>query len=159
MALQVRVVKGRWNKDDDGNWEHVPEVSTYEYMAEVKETESFTSLEGKIRKKLAVYDNDVVEITYQWPHLRKAEPIQLKTDDDVTLFLAIKADLEEVYLRVRVLRGGTESSGKKGLSYLSMVRGDSGFPNMNTWPIWNTQLPPFGQDYMGKGQAIGRTQI
>jgi len=38
--------------------------------------------------------------------LETCNPIDILDDEDMTLFMAIRADLDEVHLRVRINRGG-----------------------------------------------------
>jgi len=50
------------------------------------------------------------------PDWRRANPIDILDDEDMTLFMAIRADLDEVHLRVKILR---EGNGRNVNSYRS----------------------------------------
>lgn len=44
------------------------------------------------------------------PDWKRANPIDILDDEDMTLFMAKRADLEEVHLRVKVLRASREKN-------------------------------------------------
>ncbi|XP_024013032.1 uncharacterized protein LOC112081428 [Eutrema salsugineum] len=99
------------------------------------------------------------------PEWRKAQPINFVDDDDVELFLAIRADIDEVFLRARIIPAGTErnvnSYSVTALGKQPPERGNSskGGPQMtnrltdlNKWPLHVFQTG-------GTGSIVGSTKM
>lgn len=116
MGLSVRLVRGVWVKGESGLWKHEPDLTGQNIVVRISEHTAFRTLTMLVKEKLGVRSIDDVELTYQWPHWMlgpdwgTAEPINIVDDEDTSLFLAIRADLEEVYLRVRVVPFGSENN-------------------------------------------------
>ncbi|KAG7564152.1 Zinc finger PMZ-type [Arabidopsis suecica] len=105
-----------------------------------------------VKEKLALHPEDDIELTYQWPQWmmgpdwKRANPIDILDDEDMTLFMAIRADLDEVHMRVRIIRGGTERNvnsyrSNMDLSGLSSKEiSDKYWNSAETRAVWGTAL-------------------
>ncbi|KAG7579067.1 Zinc finger PMZ-type [Arabidopsis thaliana x Arabidopsis arenosa] len=122
MAFVVRLVPGEWKKDENGFFEHVSHMDGFALGVRLREQDGFAKVVMAVKEKLALRPEDDIELTYQWPQWmmgpdwKCANPIDILDDEDMTLFMAIRADLDEVHLRVRTIRGdaaGITTMGKE----------------------------------------------
>jgi len=121
-GVRVRLVPGEWKKDENGYFEHVLHADGFALGVRLREQDGFAKVVIAVKEKLALGAEDDIELTYQWPQWmmgpdwRRANPIDILDDEDMTLFMAIRADLDEVHLRVKILR---EGNGRNVNSYRS----------------------------------------
>ncbi|KAG7593761.1 Zinc finger SWIM-type [Arabidopsis thaliana x Arabidopsis arenosa] len=152
MAFVVRLVPGEWKKDENGFFEHVSHMDGFALGVRLREQDGFAKVVMAVKEKLALRPEDDIELTYQWPQWmmgpdwKRANPIDILDDEDMTLFMAIRADLDEVHLRVRIIRGGTERNvnsyrSNMDLSGLSSKEiSDKYWNNAETRAVWGTAL-------------------
>ncbi|XP_020872687.1 uncharacterized protein LOC110226231 [Arabidopsis lyrata subsp. lyrata] len=80
------------------------------------------------------------------PDWKRADPIHILNDEDMTLFMAIRADLEEVHLRVKVRRGGLEKNVNSFKSHLDLGGltseeiSDKYWNSAETRSVWDSAL-------------------
>ncbi|CAE6157678.1 unnamed protein product [Arabidopsis arenosa] len=152
MAFVVRLVPGEWKKDENGFFEHVSHMDGFALGVRLREQDGFAKVVMAVKEKLALRPEDDIELTYQWPQWmmgpdwKRANPIDILDDEDMTLFMAIRADLDEVHLRVRIIRGGTERNvnsyrSNMDLSGLSSKEiSDKYWNNAETRAVWGSAL-------------------
>ncbi|CAE6008760.1 unnamed protein product [Arabidopsis arenosa] len=101
MAMLVRLVRGEWRKDDEGRYEHVSALEGFTMAVRLRETDGYNKVVTAVKERLALRETDDIELSYQWPQWmmgpewKRADPIYILNDEDMTLFMAIRADLEE----------------------------------------------------------------
>lgn len=153
MVLSVRVVKGKWVEREMGIWDHEPDLLGNTHTVTVKETTDFHSLVNIVKQKYGLREIDGIELTYQWPNWMlgpdwiRAVPINIVDDEDTALFVAIRADLEEVFLHVRVIHFGMESNVNSFTSTLGMGSPTTvleGFPIPAYHYVFPNQPPQYG---------------
>ncbi|CAD5324721.1 unnamed protein product [Arabidopsis thaliana] len=95
---------------------------------------------------------DEVKLSYQWPkwmmgpYWTRANSIYIVDDEDMTLFMAIRADLDEVHLRVKVIHGGVGKSVNYSTSHLDLGGmtaeeiSDNYWNSAETRSIWDSAL-------------------
>jgi len=87
-------------------------VDGFELGVRLRERDGFAKVVMAVKDRLGLSSDDDIELTYQWPQWmirpdwKRANPIDILDDEDITLFMAIRADLDEVHLRVKIIRGG-----------------------------------------------------
>lgn len=119
MTLSVRIVQGNWVKSDEDWWEHKPDPGGKEFVVALGEQVRFTEMVEILKEKLSLTSGEDIEVSYQWPHWmlgpdwREAAPVNVVDDEGTNLFMAIRADLHEVYLRVRVISLPTENKSSR----------------------------------------------
>ncbi|KAG7543587.1 hypothetical protein ISN45_Aa07g034900 [Arabidopsis thaliana x Arabidopsis arenosa] len=167
MALIVRLVRGEWKKDDDGCFEHVSALEGFTMAVRLREMDGYEKVVSTVKERLALAENDDVELSYQWPQWmmgpdwKRANPIHILDDEDMTLFMAIQADLEEVHLRVKVIRGGREKNVNSFKSHLDMGGltsekiSDKYWSNAETRSVWDSALTRLLTRNAGVGKEIG----
>ena len=112
MAFVVRLIPGEWKRDENGIFEHISHVDGFEFGVRLRERDSFAKIVMAGKDRLALGPDDDIELTYQWPQWmirpdwKRANPIDILDDEDITQFMAIRAYLDEVHLRVKIIRGG-----------------------------------------------------
>ncbi|EOA12302.1 hypothetical protein CARUB_v10007948mg [Capsella rubella] len=110
MALVVRLAQGEWRRNEQGEYEHVADLQGYCLAVRIRERDDLKTVTASVKARLQLREEDKVELTYQWPkwmmgpEWNRADPIDIQSDEDMTLFMAIRADVEELYLRVKVVR-------------------------------------------------------
>ena len=110
MALVVRLVRGEWKRDESGCYEHVAELDGLCLAVKLRERDTLAKVIETIKERLNLRTEDEVELSYQWPQWmmgpdwQRANPIYIVDDEDMTLFMAIRADLDEVHLKVKSIR-------------------------------------------------------
>ncbi|KAG7599567.1 Transposase MuDR plant [Arabidopsis suecica] len=126
MSMVVRLVRGEWRKDDEGCYEHVSALEGFTMAVWLRETDGYNKVVNAVKERLALRETDDIELSYQWPQwmmgpdLKRANPIHILDDEDMTLVMVIRADLEEVHLRVKVIRGGLEKNVNSYKSHLDL---------------------------------------
>ncbi|CAE6074681.1 unnamed protein product [Arabidopsis arenosa] len=152
MAMVVRLVRGEWRKDDEGCYEHVSALEGFTMAIRLRETDGYNKVVTAVKERLALRDTDEIELSYQWPQWmmgpdwKRADPIHILNDEDMTLFMAIRADLEEVHLRVKVIRGGLEKNVNTFTSHLdlggltSKEISDKYWNSAETRSVWDSAL-------------------
>ncbi|KAG7603663.1 hypothetical protein ISN45_At05g026070 [Arabidopsis thaliana x Arabidopsis arenosa] len=96
------LVRGELRKDDEGCYEHVSALEGFTMAVRVREIDGFNKVVTAVKERLSLPEKDDVELSYQWPQWmmgldwKRANPIYILDDEDMTLFMAIRADLEEV---------------------------------------------------------------
>ncbi|KAG7544029.1 Zinc finger SWIM-type [Arabidopsis thaliana x Arabidopsis arenosa] len=171
MTFVVRLVRGEWKKDDDGCFEHVSTLEGFTMAVRLRETDDYKKVVNAVKERLALAENDDVELSYQWPQWmmgpdwKRANPIDILDDEDMTLFMAIRADLEEVHLRVKVIRGGMEKNVNSFKSHLDLGGltseeiSDKYWNSAETRSVWNSALTRLLTRNAGVGREIGVTQV
>jgi len=92
-----------------------------------------------VKERLALGPEDEIELTYQlsqWimgPDWKRANPIDILDDEDMTLFMAIRADLDEVHLRVKIIRGGNVRN-------VTSYQSNMDLSGSNLRVVWGTAL-------------------
>ncbi|KAG7636019.1 MULE transposase domain [Arabidopsis thaliana x Arabidopsis arenosa] len=110
MAMVVRLVRGEWKRDEYGCYEHVAELDGLCLAVKIRERDTFAKVFTAVKERLSHRSEDEVELSYQWPQWimgpdwQRANPIPILDDEDMTLFMAIRSDLEEVHLKVKIIR-------------------------------------------------------
>ncbi|CAA0405157.1 unnamed protein product [Arabidopsis thaliana] len=95
------LVRGELRKDDEGCYEHVSALEGFTMEVRVREIDGFNKVVTAVKERLSLPEKDDVELSYQWPQWmmgldwKRANPIYILDDEDMTLFMAIRADLEE----------------------------------------------------------------
>ncbi|KAG7559341.1 Zinc finger SWIM-type [Arabidopsis thaliana x Arabidopsis arenosa] len=152
MAMLVRLVRGEWRKDDEGRYEHVSALEGFTMAVRLRETDGYNKVVASVKERLALRDTDDIELSYQWPQWmmgpewKRADPIYILNDEDMTLFMAIRADLEEVHLRVKVIRGGLEKNVNSFTSHLDLGGltseeiSDKYWNSAETRAVWDSAL-------------------
>ncbi|KAG7567381.1 Zinc finger SWIM-type [Arabidopsis thaliana x Arabidopsis arenosa] len=152
MAMLVRLVRGEWRKDDEGRYEHVSALEGFTMAVRLRETDGYNKVVTSVKERLALRDTDNIELSYQWPQWmmgpewKRADPIYILNDEDMTLFMAIRADLEEVHLRVKVIRGGLEKNVNSFTSHLDLGGltseeiSDKYWNSAETRAVWDSAL-------------------
>ncbi|CAE5959303.1 unnamed protein product [Arabidopsis arenosa] len=152
MAFVVRLVPGEWKKDENGFFEHVSQMDGFALAVRLREQDGFAKVVMAVKEKLMLRPEDDIELTYQWPQWmmgpdwRRANPIDILDDEDMTLFMAIRADLDEVHLRAKIIRGGNERNvnsyrSNMDLSGLSSKEiSDRYWNSAETRAVWGTAL-------------------
>ncbi|CAE5994134.1 unnamed protein product [Arabidopsis arenosa] len=126
MSMVVRLVRGEWRKDDEGCYEHVSALEGFTMAVWLRETDGYNKVVNAVKERLALRETDDIELSYQWPQWmmgpdwKRANPIHILDDEDMTLVMVIRADLEEVHLRVKVIRGGLEKNVNSYKSHLDL---------------------------------------
>ncbi|KAG7594240.1 Transposase MuDR plant [Arabidopsis thaliana x Arabidopsis arenosa] len=126
MSMVVRLVRGEWRKDDEGCYEHVSALEGFTMAVWLRETDGYNKVVNTVKERLALRETDDIELSYQWPQWmmgpdwKRANPIHILDDEDMTLVMVIRADLEEVHLRVKVIRGGLEKNVNSYKSHLDL---------------------------------------
>ncbi|XP_020871156.1 uncharacterized protein LOC110225655 [Arabidopsis lyrata subsp. lyrata] len=171
MTFVVRLVRGEWKKDDAGCFEHVSALEGFTMAVRLRETDDYKRVVNAVKERLALADNDDVELSYQWPQWmmgpdwKRANPIDILDDEDMTLFMAIRADLEEVHLRVKVIRGGMEKNVNSFKSHLDLGGltseeiSDKYWNSAETRCVWNSALTRLLTRNAGGGREIGVNQM
>lgn len=152
MAMVVRLVRGEWRKDDKGCYEHVSALEGFTMAVRLRETYGYNKVVNAVKERFALRDTDEIELSYQWPQWmmgpdwKRADPIHILNDEDMTLFMAIRADLEEVHLRVKVIRGGLEKNVNSFKSHLDLGGltseeiSDKYWNSAETRSVWDSAL-------------------
>ena len=110
MAMVVRLVRGEWKRHESGCYEHVAELDGLCLAVKIWERDPFAKVVDAVKERLSLQSEDEVELSYQWsqwmmgPDWQRANPIHILDDEDMTLFMAIRSDLEEVHLKVKTIR-------------------------------------------------------
>lgn len=110
MAIVVRLVTGEWKQGVDGCFEHVSDLEGFCMAVRLRENDNYAKVVRAVKERLALREEDEIELTYQWPQWmmgpewKRANPIDILDDEDMALFMVIRADLEEVHLRVKVVK-------------------------------------------------------
>ncbi|KAG7533136.1 Zinc finger SWIM-type [Arabidopsis thaliana x Arabidopsis arenosa] len=119
MAFVVRLVPGEWKKDENGFFEHVSHMDGFALGVRLREQDGFAKVVMAVKEKLALRPEDDIELT---------------------------ADLDDVHLRVRIIRGGTERNvnsyrSNMDLSGLSSKEiSDKYWNSAETRAVWGTAL-------------------
>ncbi|CAE6074138.1 unnamed protein product [Arabidopsis arenosa] len=166
MAFVVRLVPGEWKKDENGFFEHVSQMDGFALGVRLREQDGFAKVVMAVKEKLALRPEDDIELTYQWPQWmmgpdwKRANPIDILDDEDMTLFMAIRADLDEVHLRMRIIRGGTERNvnsyrSNMDLSGLSSKEiSDKYWNSAETRAVWGTALTQMLRNISGDADGM-----
>nr|AAC69383.1 Mutator-like transposase [Arabidopsis thaliana]AAM15106.1 Mutator-like transposase [Arabidopsis thaliana] len=110
MAMVVRLVRGEWKRHESGCYEHVAELDGLCLAVKLRERDTFAKVVEAVKERLTLRPEDEVELSYQWPQWmmgpdwQRANPIHILDDEDMTLFIAIHSDLEEVQLKAQTIR-------------------------------------------------------
>lgn len=95
------MVRGEWKKYADGCFEHISELEGFCMAVRLRENDIYAEVVSAVKERLGLRSEDDVELTYQWlewmmgPDWKRANPIDILDDEEMTLFMAIRADLEE----------------------------------------------------------------
>lgn len=133
-------------KNDIGWWDHVPDLLGVDHAVNLAEQVDFDSLEGAVKEQLGLRAIDGVEMTYQWPEWmlgpewQQATPIYITDDEDASLFMAIRADLEEMYMRVLVRPYGLERNVNNFKTYSSIASSSGTATNLVPTSVIATTL-------------------
>ncbi|CAD5314655.1 unnamed protein product [Arabidopsis thaliana] len=109
MAMVVRLVRGEWKRDASGCYEHVTELDGLCLAVKLRERDTLVKVIEAVKERVNLQTEDEVEVLYQWPQWmmgpdwQRANPIHIIDDEDMTLFMAIRSDLEEVHLKVKTI--------------------------------------------------------
>lgn len=153
MSLVVRLVRGEWKKDETGCYEHVSEIEGFCLAVRLREKDSYARVVEVVKYKLKLRPEDDIELSYQWPQWmmgpdwQRANPIHILDDEDMTLFMAIRADLEEMHLKVKIVRGSmierTVNSYRSHIDIGSMSAeaiSDRYWNSAETRAVWDTAV-------------------
>ncbi|CAD5332924.1 unnamed protein product [Arabidopsis thaliana] len=108
--MVVRLVRVESKRDESGCYEHVAELDGLCLAVKIWERDPFAKVVDAVKERLSLQSEDEVELSYQWPQWmmgpdwQRANPIHILDDEDMTLFMAIRSDLEEVHLKVKTIR-------------------------------------------------------
>ncbi|XP_020883623.1 uncharacterized protein LOC110229090 [Arabidopsis lyrata subsp. lyrata] len=152
MAMIVRLVRGEWKKDEDGCYEHVSALEGFTLAVRLREKDGYEQAVNAVKQRLGLRDDDDVVLSYQWPQWmmgpewKRANPIYIMDDEDMTLFMAIRADLEEVHLRVKGVKGGNQRNVNSYTSHMDLGGltseeiSDKYWNNAETRAVWDSAL-------------------
>ncbi|CAE6236029.1 unnamed protein product [Arabidopsis arenosa] len=153
MSLIVRLVRGEWKRDETGCYEHVSEIEGFCLAVRLREKDSYARVVEVVKDKLKLRPEDDIELSYQWPQWmmgpdwQRANPIHIHDDEDMSLFMAIRADLEEMHLKVKIVRGTmterTVNSYRSHIDIGSMSAeaiSDRYWNSAETRAVWNTAV-------------------
>ncbi|CAD5324616.1 unnamed protein product [Arabidopsis thaliana] len=108
--MVVRLVRGEWKRDEYGCYEHVADLDGLCLAVKLRERDTFAKVVTAVKERLSLRSEDEVELSYQWSQWmmgadwERANPIHILDDEDMTLFMAIRSDLEEVHLKVKIIQ-------------------------------------------------------
>lgn len=150
--MVVRLVRGEWRKDENGCYEHVSALEVFSMTVRLRETDGYNKVVSEVKEMLSMAVTDEVKLSYQWPkwmmgpYWTRANSIYIVDDEDMTLFMAIRADLDEVHLRVKVIHGGVGKSVNYSTSHLDLGGmtaeeiSDNYWNSAETRSIWDSAL-------------------
>ena len=146
-------VRGEIGPQEWKNYENGSQMDGFALGVRLREQNGFAKVViMAVKEKLALGYEDNIELTYQWPlwmmgpDWKRANPIDILDDDDMTLFMAIRADLDEVHLQVKIIRGGNVRNvnsyrSNMDLSGLSSKEIQEKYQNnAKTRAVWGTEL-------------------
>lgn len=106
MGHLVRVVVGDWQRVSQGAWKFEIDHVEVKYDVVVRENGTYESLVEIIREKYRVPPTDPIALTYDFPEWMKvpgdytAQPVDIREDGDVELFMSVMMDFVDLHLCV-----------------------------------------------------------
>ncbi|CAD5324615.1 unnamed protein product [Arabidopsis thaliana] len=154
--MVVRLVRGEWKRDEYGCYEHVADLDGLCLAVKLRERDTFAKVVTAVKERLSLRSEDEVELSYQWSQWmmgadwERANPIHILDDEDMTLFMAIRSDLEEVHLKVKIIQKMLGASTVNSYPSVLDIR------NMTSEAISDNVTGDLGLDKYGAGTHIVR---